>query len=543
LATNLKALSKEMEISHHTLRNGHRETRCATTYISQAWETLTRSMNECASLTDVKVMTHPVMYLPAGFAVPEKVGELQHSCYVQVRSLPRVIQKIGDVKPKDLPAPGLLYLPNPYVVPGGRFNEMYGWDSYFIVLGLLRSGRSEMARGMVDNFLFEVEHYGTVLNANRTYYLTRSQPPFLTSMIRAVCEENDCFHDSETALPWLDDAYELACKYHETWTHPHHLAGNTGLARYYDLDGGPVPELADDSRYFYDVIEWLLANPDKDPGYLVGNSSNGSPANHSTHPELDCDPKTGSMREAACVKGHRLTSDFYLGDRAMRESGFDSCFRFGPFCGSTHHYAPVCLNSLLFRYEQDMAQFADILGRRDEAEQWNTRADQRADAVHRYLWRREDGIFHDYDFMKGRPSRYAYLSAYYPLWAGVATQEQAEHMRKKLHLFERSGGLSMSTTASGMQWDEPYGWAPSHLMVVEGLLRYGYDEDAMRIARTFVETIDSNFAVDETVREKYDVIRGDAEVHVTAGYKENVIGFGWTNGVYLKMRELITTVA
>ncbi len=137
-------------------------------YILGAWETLTRSMNECASLTDVKVMTHPVLYLPAGWTMPRQVAELQESCYVQVRSLPRVIEKMGDVRPADLPAPGLLYLPNSYVVPGGRFNEMYGWDSYFIVLGLVHSELYAMAKGMVDNFLFEIEHYGAVLNANRT---------------------------------------------------------------------------------------------------------------------------------------------------------------------------------------------------------------------------------------------------------------------------------------------------------------------------------------------------------------------------------------
>ena len=108
-------------------------------------------------------------------------------------ALPRRIEKLGDVRPEELPAQGLLYLPNPYVVPGGRFNEMYGWDSYFILLGLEADHREALAKGMVDNFLFEIEHYGAVLNANRTYYLTRSQPPFLTSMIRAVYENPASF--------------------------------------------------------------------------------------------------------------------------------------------------------------------------------------------------------------------------------------------------------------------------------------------------------------------------------------------------------------
>jgi alpha,alpha-trehalase len=136
-------------------------------------------MRQYSSIEDIKVKANPVLYLPAGFLVTEEVAELHDQGYVQVRSLPRVIQRMGDVKPEDLPSPGLLYLPNPYVVPGGRFNEMYGWDSYFIVLGLICSGQYDLARGMTDNLLFEIKHYGTVLNANRTYYLTRSHdlPP------------------------------------------------------------------------------------------------------------------------------------------------------------------------------------------------------------------------------------------------------------------------------------------------------------------------------------------------------------------------------
>jgi alpha,alpha-trehalase len=130
-------------------------------------------MSEYASLVDTKVTPNPILYLPAHVTIPADVVDLYDRCRVQVRSLPRVIEKVGDVRPKDLPGPGLLYLPNPYVVPGGRFNEMYGWDSYFIVVGLISSGKYELARGMVENLFFEIEHYGAVLNANRTYCLTR----------------------------------------------------------------------------------------------------------------------------------------------------------------------------------------------------------------------------------------------------------------------------------------------------------------------------------------------------------------------------------
>jgi alpha,alpha-trehalase len=149
-------------------------------YISSAWGTLTRSMTDCQSLVDPKVKEAPVLYLPADMAEPEAVRRLSSECNVRIEHLPLAIHHLGEIDAGKVQPPGLLYLENKYVVPGGRFNEMYGWDSYFIVRGLLRAGRVELARGMVDNFFFEIEHYGAMLNANRTYYLTRSQPPFLS---------------------------------------------------------------------------------------------------------------------------------------------------------------------------------------------------------------------------------------------------------------------------------------------------------------------------------------------------------------------------
>ena len=170
-------------------------------YIHDAWTTLTRSMTDCHSLVDIKVTAHPILYMPVEVPAPPEVSALSEKCNVKVVTLPRRIDKLGDVRPEELPAEGLLYLPNPYVVPGGRFNEMYGWDSYFILLGLEADHREALAKGMVDNFLFEIEHYGAVLNANRTYYLTRSQPPFLTAMIRAVYENPASFPQLRLAVP------------------------------------------------------------------------------------------------------------------------------------------------------------------------------------------------------------------------------------------------------------------------------------------------------------------------------------------------------
>jgi alpha,alpha-trehalase len=511
-------------------------------YIERSWDMLTRSMNEYASLVDAKVTCHPVLYLPADAIIPADVVELYDRSHVQVKSLPLVIEKMGDVKPEDLPAPGLLYLPNPYVVPGGRFNEMYGWDSYFIVLGLISSGRYELAKGMVENLLYEIKNYGSVLNANRTYCLTRSHPPFLTAAIRAVYECPQCFSDHKTRTKWMEGAYSLAVRYYATWAETHHKAGDTGLTRYFDLDTGPVPELADDSTYYFDVIDWLLAHPQQNPDYLIQGCVQSDRSIGTQSASTECDPRTGVLCEPASLKGHCLADDFYLGDRAMRESGFDSSFRFGPFCGMTHHFAPVCLNSLLFRYERDMVYFANELRLTGDAQRWSALAEKRAELTQRYLWKKEEGLFQDYNFINGKNSRYSYLSAYYPMWAGLATKEQSESLRRNLHLFERAGGLAMSAQATGMQWDEPYGWAPCNLIVAEGMKSYGYFEEARRIAHAFIATVDCGFANDSTLREKYDMVKVGAEVHVTAGYKENVIGFGWTNGVYLKMQKLLSEI-
>ena len=168
-------------------------------YIHKGWDSLSRSMSECQSLIDPKVTTPPVLYLPYGAPMPAELTRLSSQCKIDVEHLPRRIVHLGDVKQAEL-KPGLLYLPKRYVVPGGRFNEMFGWDSYFIILGLLRDGRIDLARGMVENFFYEIENYGAVLNANRTYFLTRSQPPFLSSMIREVYEA-ELAHDSLPRQP------------------------------------------------------------------------------------------------------------------------------------------------------------------------------------------------------------------------------------------------------------------------------------------------------------------------------------------------------
>ena len=505
-------------------------------YIDNGWETLSRSMIDCKSLVDAKVTTAPILYLPAGMEPPAAVSALAKQCNVTVRHLPRRIEHMGDVRVAEIPVEGLLYLPNRYVVPGGRFNEMYGWDSYFIILGLVEDGKTELAKGMVENFFFEIENYGAILNANRTYYFTRSQPPFLSSMIREVYE-----HPTGKPLSkeWLAKAYDYAQRDYALWTSAIHRAGETGLARYRDIGEGPVPEMADDSTYYPDVIRWLLAHPDLHTDYLIEAPDNPTSEQAAELAKTSCDIATSKVCAQAHVDGHRLTSAFYRGDRAMRESGFDTSFRFGPFSGSTDDYAPICLNSLLYKYERDMEHFATLLGRPADAAQWNKRANARRDAINKYLWDASTGMFYDYNFITKQRSTYNYATAYYPLWAGLASPQQAAALQRHLSIFEHSGGLAMSDDTSGTQWDLPYGWAPANWLAVKGLAQYGFKEDADRIASKFNATVLQNFLLDNTIREKYNVVEGSANIAVATGYKSNVVGFGWTNGVYLQMNDLL----
>jgi alpha,alpha-trehalase len=517
-------------------------------YIHAAWDSLTRSVTDCNSIADIKVdsaaAANPVLYLPADVPAPQKVTDLEQTCHVRVIQLPRRIEKLGDVRPEELPTPGLLYLPNPYIVPGGRFNEMYGWDSYFILLGLEADHREVLAKGIVDNFLFEVEHYGAVLNANRTYYLTRSQPPFLTSMIRAVFENPASFPATPAgriqARAWLHHAYALAEKDYTTWERPEHKAGSTGLTRYFDYGTGPVPEMADNSSYYIDVIRWLVAHPHQGgDAYLVKGSEHPDAAEAARLKLTSCDVHANVVCARAWFSGYRLSREFYMGDRAVRESGFDTSNRFGPFSGDTHHYAPVCLNSLLYRYERDLEHLALLLGNAKDAAHWDRRSQARASAIQRYLWRPKDGVFADFDFVHARTSSYAYITSFYPLWAGYPTRDQGIKMEAKLNLFEHPGGLSTSNTSTGLQWDEPFGWAPTNWIAVAGLEAFGFRADASRIAQHFDATVDMGFAADNTIREKYNVVAGNSDVKVSAGYTTNEIGFGWTNAVYLKMREIM----
>src|ERR1700693_4605581 len=502
------------------------------TYISSGWDTLTRSMMDCQTVIDPKLTEASVLYLPADLSAPTAVQDLQKRCNIQVRPLPAVITAPGQVDPGKI-VPGLLYLENKYVVPGGRFNEMYGWDSYFIILGLVRAGRLDLARGMGEKFFFERAHYGTILNANRAYYLTRSQPPFLTSMIMAVYEADKAAGHENRG--WLEKAYGYASKDYETWNREPHTAGSTGLARYYDFGNGPAPEsLKDEAGIHRKVASYFLLHPDVSRGYLLESAPGSPPPVGSQFSVQLCDAAT-TVAKVECEKAKEiyLSPDYYKGDRSMRESGFDISFRFGPYGAATHHYAPICLNSLLYKTEKDLQMMGEILGRKDDAQKWLQRGELRKNRAQKYLWDPSRRLFFDYNFETGTRSSYEYVTTFYPLWAGLAPPEQAQELARNLGIFEQPGALPMSDNDAGVQWDYPYGWAPTQIIAIEGLRRYGFNDDANRISYNFLATIAENFRRDGTIREKYNVVTRSSESGVQAGYQQNVIGFGWTNAAFL----------
>jgi alpha,alpha-trehalase len=503
-------------------------------YIAAGWDTLTRSLTDCKVIVDPKLAAASVLYLPADFAAPADVQEMQKRCNVQVKHLPQLIHKLGEIDTSNLEPPGLLYLNNKYVVPGGRFNEMYGWDSYFIVRGLVEDKRIELARGMVENFFFEIEHYGAVLNANRTYYLTRSQPPFLTSMILSVYDAQKAAGKEDRQ--WLERAYGYAKRDYSLWTREPHLAGTTGLSRYFDFGNGPAPEsVKDETGHYRQVAAFFLGQPDMWRDYVVPQKPDEAHVGPLFSLQV-CDSAKTMAKEACDSAGATaLIGDYYKGDRAMRESGYDVSFRFGPHGARTHHFAPVCLNSLLYKSEKDLQQMSEMLGRKTEGEEWGKRAEERKERIQNYLWDSETGLYFDYDFENGKRSTYEYVTAFFPMWAGISTPEQARAVMQHLPTFEKPGGLVMSPHETGGQWDFPYAWAPNQLVADEGIRRYGFAKEADRVSYEFLSTVAENFRRDGTIREKYNAVTRSSETQVTAGYHMNIVGFGWTNGVFLTL--------
>ncbi|MBD2019799.1 alpha,alpha-trehalase [Leptolyngbya sp. FACHB-36] len=487
------------------------------TYIKQTWKTLARSPEHILQAArDPKVAHIDSAQWLVYISPQEDKAKIQHSLEQMLGSdeWRRIELRVLPAEAEQIQEHGLLYLPYSYVVPGGRFNEMYGWDSYFIQLGLLRDGEMELAKCMVEQLLYEIEHYGMVLNANRTYMLSRSQPPMLTPMVLAQYQQ---VPDRE----WLQSILPTIERYYYYWSVPPHLNPATGLSRFFALGNGPAPEVLvgerdEDGRTHYDRVREYYRQfevPDYDLSLYYDR-------------EQDC-----------------LTDLFYKGDRSMRESGFDISNRFGPFSVDVIHYAPVCLNVLLYKMEQDLAHIHTILGNDSGAQSWLDRAQERHQRIDQFLWDETAGLYFDYNFQTGVRRPYEFATTFYPLWAGIASQQQADRVAQNLELFEVEGGLLTSTKVSGNQWDAPFGWAPLHLIAVQGLQRYGYTQAAHRIARKFIAMLVKEFEATGTLVEKYDVCRCSSNVsdEIFFGYSSNEIGFGWTNGVFLELLALLPT--
>jgi alpha,alpha-trehalase len=434
----------------------------------------------------------------------------------------------------------------PYVVPGGRFNELYCWDSYFIVLGLLQDGRADLARGMADNLLYEVQYYGKIPNANRTYYLTRSQPPFLTSIIRAVYESGKT---AKTDKAWLADALKTAlAEYQNVWLGKDRLVkiGLYALSRYYDEGDGPCPEV-EPGHYDERLQPWLAqirpANPDVPlTPYRFLNEY------------LYCNRYAGLLADGLSLQ------EFFKHDRAVRESGHDTTHRFDD---RTADFVSIDLNSLLYKYESDFAELierefgGDLPALGDNfrrATAWRERAAARKAAIMALMWDEQRGYFFDYDFVNQKRSAYISATGLWPLWAKMLDTNSPEEMSraKRVAVFgceklEQPAGLSATARESvdsarwhdARQWDYPYGWAPHQMLAWQGLKNYGLEADATRLAYRWLYTIAKNaHDYNGTIPEKYNVVTGSHEVFVeygNVGTKFAYIateGFGWMNASF-----------
>jgi alpha,alpha-trehalase len=365
----------------------------------------------------------------------------------------------------------------PFVVPGGRFNELYGWDSYMESLGLIVNEKVHLAKSMVENFCFCIKHYGKTLNATRSYYLCRSQPPFLTDMAARVFEK---IHHEPLALEFLRTAILAAIKeYHSVWVAEPRLDAITGLSRYRPEGVGVPPET--EATHFLHILEPFATKHGLSFKEFVEAYNNSTVS----EPELD---------------------EYFLHDRAVRESGHDTSYRLERVCANL---ATIDLNSLLYKYEKDIAStirvfFNDSIevpaefcvgemtpGHTESSSLWDRRAKRRKVAIDKYLWNGDKGMYFDYDTVKKERCTYESATTFWALWAGVASPAQAARLvASALPLFEAQGGLVSGTEESrgavgldrpNRQWDYPYGWAPQQMLAWTGLRRYGYEEDAQRL--------------------------------------------------------------
>ena len=415
----------------------------------------------------------------------------------------------------------------PFVVPGGRFNEMYGWDSYFEGVGLILDGRIDLAKAMVDNFCYQITHYGKILNANRSYYLTRTQPPFLSSFIREVYEA-----DPSVGKEWLAGVLNVAIQeYKNVWMEEGQRLTSNGLNRYYAQGVGIPPETED--GHFEDVLSAFAKDASR----------------------IDNDEKPLSVKEyvkryqSGEIKEPKLDT-YFTHDRSLRESGHDTSWRLDDVCADLN---VVDLNSLLYKYEIDFGYLIDTYFDGEfegyNSKYWNTLAKERADRMNALMWDEERGQYFDYNFKTKEQTHFESASNYMPLWAGIVpvkdVQKTVESLMRDL---KEKGGIAGSSRkmnaqvpedAVQRQWDYPNGWAPHQMMIWRGLKNYNFETELQELIYRWLWMITRN-AVDYngTIPEKYDVVACTHKVYAeygNVGTEFDYIttsGFGWMNASY-----------
>lgn len=413
-------------------------------------------------------------------------------------SIEENISRLWDILTrKPAPANGsLIALPYPYIVPGGRFGEIYYWDSYFTMLGLQAAGRIDMIENMISNFSHLIDQFGYIPNGNRTYFLGRSQPPFYSLIIRLLAEVKgtqvlaDHFeHLLKEYSYWMKGAGVLGDELREAG-HCVRLPGNEIMNRYWDESDTPRPE-----SYREDVE--LAATAKANPAQL------------------------------------------YRHLRAGAESGWDFSGRwFGkPEEFGTIHTTdiiPVDLNALLFYLEETIAGACRIKGMTEQAESFYAKATARKNAIDRYCWNEKAGFYFDYDWKSGQQKSVYSLAAVYPLYFGIASRQQAAAVAAMIEKdFLKEGGVLTSTIATGQQWDAPNGWAPLQWLTITGLERYQHQRLAGKIAKRWMKLNNQVYQRTGKLMEKYNVV--DTHLEAGGGEYPGQDGFGWTNGVLLAL--------
>jgi alpha,alpha-trehalase len=400
------------------------------------------------------------------------------------------------------PYSSLLPLPHPYVVPGGRFTEVYYWDSYFTMLGLEVDGRDDLARNMVNNFAFEIDRYGHVPNGNRTYYLSRSQPPFFADMVDLIAER-DGARTYLTYLPELEKEYAYwmagadALGRGQAYRNVVRLRDGTILNRYLDERDGPR-----DESYREDIMTALGSN--------------------------------------------RPPSEVYRDLRAAAESGWDFSSRWladGRTLSTiqTLSVIPVDLNSLMEHLELTLATAYRIKGDALRQRYFEFRAADRTAAIRRLMWDAQQGLFTDYLWQTGTQTHRASAASLYPLFFRIATAEQAQAVAGNVATrLLMPNGVATTLVETGQQWDQPNGWAPLQWIAVAGLNNYGQRALAQIIAQRWMHVNFTVYSMSGKLVEKYDLLTASGG---TGGEYALQIGFGWTNGVLRKLMTLYAPLA